>query len=325
MSNQALSDRRAGLDVPLTTISLGIPTDQAFIGNTLLPSLMVPLSTATIPVWGTEAFRIREDKVGDFSEPDKLDVSLDKVTFEVDGHAKMAPISDRQQRESVMGPFKIDLDQQIVYTVRASMDLQREYAQSKLMTTTGNYSSTHRQDQNGLSRLWSDPTIDPMDDIIPMIETIIPNDSGVRPNTFWMGQEVWAALMLNPLVRVRIFGTTGPQPLPSAAQFGALIGIDRVLVGRTIGRAYNGTTTTTTKLWGKNAGLTWVPPTAGTRIPAFGYTVEQSVFAGGSQSFIRFRDELMGASGGEWVKGASFYTPVELFPDAGALFYNAVA
>ena len=32
-----------------------------------------------------------------------------------------------------------------------------------------------------------------------------------------------------------------------------------------------------TKLWGKNLGLLWVPPTAGKRIPAFGYTVEHDL------------------------------------------------
>ena len=322
MATQALSDRRAGLDVPLTNLSLAIAPDQTFIGNTLLPTIMRPTSTTTIATFGTEAFRIRYDKVGDYSEPDKLDVAIDKVTFEIDGHALMAPRSDRHQLESQRAGFGIDLDAELVYTLRASMDLERERAQAALITAPGSYGTNNKVDINAAANLWDNGANDPLDNIIDAIESVVPNASGRRPNVFWMGQEVWAGLMQNALVRQRIMGTTGPQPLPTTTQFASLIGVDRVLVGRSISRDESGAVT---KIWGKNAGLVWVPPTAGNRIPAFGYTVEQSVFGGGSEAVVRFRDEKMGASGGEWIKRSAFYTPVLLFPDAGFLFYNAVA
>ncbi len=323
MGTQALDARRASLDVVLTNLSLGIAPDQELIGNSLLPTLMRPTSTTTIGVWGTEAFRVREDKVGDYSEPDKLDVSIDKTTFEIDGHALMAPISDRHQIEGLRGPLGVNFEEEAVRTVRFSMDLARERAQATLLTASGTYTgSGHVIDLNSPSHPWDNSSNDPLEDIVPVIESVIPNDSGRRPNTMWMGQEVWAGLLTNTKVRDRLFGTHGPQPTPTLAQFASLVGLDNVYVGRAMTKTSAGVNT---KVWGKKAGILYVPPTSGARIPAFGYTVEQSVFGGGSEAIIRFRDEKMGASGGDQIKRSAFYTPVCLFPDAGVLFTNAVS
>lgn len=322
MSTQALSDRRTGLDVPMTTLSLGIPLDQMFIGDRVLPRMMHPTSKATLMVWGTEAFRIREDKIGDWSEPDQLDISYDKTTFEIDGHAFKGAVSRREQVEAQRGLFQVDLDYQMLQTIKASMALSREKGQADLIRTASAYSPSHVLDLNGLSQQWDDPAVDPLATLIDVVETLMPNDSGMRPNTLWMGQAVWAKLIQNPLVRVRIMGTTGPQPLPTAQQFASLIGIDTILVGRAVSRTEGGVIT---KIWGKDAGLIYVPPTAGARVPAFGYTVSQSVYGNGSEAVVRWPDENIGASGGDWIKRSDFYTPTILFKDAGVLLQNVVA
>lgn len=321
MGTNALNDRRAGQNIALRNLSIGIPTDQDYIGDQLLPSLLVPISTVKIPVWGTEAFRIREDRVGDFSEPDKLDISIDTTTVEVDGHSFMGPVSRRQQAESMNGPLQIDLDFEVLQAIKAVMALAREKQQADLLTSTAVYGSTFKQDQNGLTRLWSDSTIDPIDDLVPMMETTLPDASGKRPNVLWMGQPVWAAIQSNTLIKDRIYGTGGPQGIPKVAQFADLIGIEKVLVGRAISKTPGGVNT---KLWGKNAGLAYVPPTSGRRIPATGYTVEWA-YNGSTEAIFKFPDEKMGSTGGDWLKRSSWYTPTLLFSGSSALFYNAVA
>lgn len=322
MGTDALDARRAGIDAVLTNLSIGIPLEQDFIGDTLLPALKQPLSTVKMPVYGTEAFRIREDRVGDFSEPDKLDISIGTTTVSVDGHALEAPVSDRHQQESQRGPLRIDLERDALLTVVASMRLAREKMQADLVTSQSIYSADNKKDLNGLSLRWDDATVDPAEILIPMLETTVPDVSGKRPNVLWMGQPVWAALIQNPAIRNKVFGTTGPGGIPTMAQVAGVLGVDRILVGKAISRTVGGVVT---KLWGKNAGVMTVASLAGFRQPSFGYTVEQTVFGGASEKVVKIRDEHMGASGGDWIKRSSFYTPVSVFPDSGALFYNAVA
>jgi len=326
MGNQALNDRRANIDVVLTKLSIGIPTDQDFIGDALLPPFPQSLSVVRMPVFGNEAYRIREDRVGDFSVPEKLDISVGTTLLEVDGHALAGQVSDRQQQESVQGPLNVDLENEVLQTIVSSMDLAREKMQADLLCASATYSGNSK-DLNGASARWDDDSVDPLADLINVIETVIPDGSGKRPNTLWMGQQVWAKLIQNANIKNRIYGTTGPQPIPTQAQVASLIGIQNLYVGRAVSAlaGSGGAQGTVTKLWGKNAGLLYVPPTAGKRVPAFGYTVEQTVFGGASEKVIRVRDEMMGASGGELIKRSSFYTPTALFPKAGYLFYNVVA
>lgn len=323
LGTSALDDRRAGIDVPMTKLSIGIPVDQDYIGDQILPVLSQPLSTAKLAKFGNEAFRTRDDRVGDFSQPDKIDVGLDSVSIEVDGHALEAPISDRQAKESMQGPLRVNLEMQAVMTVKSAMSLSREKLQADLVTSTAVYATTHKKDLNGLSQRWDDNSIDPIDNLIDAIETVVPDDSGKRPNVFWMGQQVWAKLILNTKMKDRIFGNHNPQGLITKAAVAGLLGLDKVLVGVAISRADG--TEAITKLWGKSAGLLYVAPTSGNRLPSFGYTVEQTVFENSSEQVVRIRDEHMGASGGDWAKRSHFYTPASVFPASGFLFSNAVA
>jgi hypothetical protein len=323
MGSDALNDRRAGTDVVLTNLSIGIPVDQDLIGDSLLPSIPVKTSVVKIPVWGNEAFRIREDRVGDYGEPDKLDISVDTTLLEVDGHALEAPVSDRHEQEAAQSALSYDLKFEALQTIVSNMRLAREKMQADLLTSTAVYTTaSHKKDLNGLSRLWSDNTVDPLEDIIPMLESTVPDDSMKRPNVFWMGQPVWAALMQNTKILDRLYGQIGPRGVPKPQNLADLLGIDRVAVGRAISKTAGGVNT---KLWGKNAGLLWVAPTAGKRMPSFGYTVEQTVFGSSAEKVITYRKENMGASGGDIVKRSAFFTPTATFVNSGSLFYNAVA
>lgn len=327
MGSQALNDRRANIDVVLTNLSIGIPTDQDFIGDRLLPALPQDLSTVKMPVYGNEAYRIREDRVGDYGRPDKLDISMGTASVEVDGHALAGEVSDRHQQESQRGPLNVDLEAEVLQAIVGQMNLAREKMQADLLCAQATYGA-NKTDLNATAGRWDDDAVDPLANLIKAIETDIPDGSGKRPNALWMGQQVWAKLIQNVKIKDRIYGTTGPQPIPTLAQVASLIGVDNVYVGRAVSAlapATFGQQGTITKLWGKNAGLLYVPPTAGKRVPAFGYTVEQKVFNGASQSVIRVREEMMGASGGQIIKRSSFYTPTALFPKAGWLFFNAVA
>jgi hypothetical protein len=318
MSTDALAARRINIDRFYTNLSIGIAADQPMIGDTVLPVLRTDLSSVKIRAFGTEAWRIIDDLVGDYSMPQRVQITADKITVEVDGHALENPISDRHQLEATRGPAAWNLEQESMFVLKQRMLLWREKLQADLVTDPAVYQTANKTDLNGVE--W-DTAVDPFDAIIAAIETNLPNVSGRRPNVFWMGQPVWAKFIVNAAVKNRIYGTTNPQGVPTLDQIASLIGVDRVVVGRAVSRTAGGTVT---QLWGKNAGLLYAAPTAGTSIPAFGYTVEQSVFGSASEAVVRIRDEHMGASGGFYLKRSHFYSPVITFANAGYLWYNAV-
>ena len=338
--SNALDDRRASVDVVLQNVSIGIKPPSDFIGDLILPPHPQALSEAKMKVWGTEAYRIRDDRLADFSEPSKLDIQAGLTTVNVDGHGLMAPVSDRHQQEALQGPLNYDLAARETKTVTAQMLLSREKLQADLVTAAATYASANKCDlnANGMkadgtqsagNHQWDNGSNDPIDDLTAAIESVVPDATGQRPNLVWLGQPVWAALVRNTAFKNRVFGTANPQGVPTLAQLATIIGVDRVIVGRALSRTADATTFgnggTVTKLWGKNAGCLYVAPDAGDVEPAFGYTIEQSVFGGATSKIITIRDEKMGASGGYWVKRAAFYTPAALYPNAGFLFYNVIA
>ncbi len=319
MGTTALDARRTNIDRFYTGLSIGIAPDQLFIGDKILPVLMTPLSTEKIAAYGTEAWRMIDDLVGDFSMPARIDISMGKITIEVDGHALENPVSDRHQIESIRGPLQLDLETRALYVLKQRMLLRREKLQADLVQNPAVYTATtHVIDKNGAE--W-DTVVDPLDDIVTQVQLTIISGTGRMPNVFWCGAQVWAKLIQNAAIKNRIFGQFAPQSTPTTAQFANLIGVDAVLVGRAVSRSAAGVSTF---LWGKNAGLAFVPPVAGQEVPAFGYTIEQSVFGNNSEAVNRIRDEHMGASGGWYLKRSHFYTPTITFKDAGTLFTNVV-
>lgn len=338
--SNALDDRRASVDIVLTNLSIGIKPPSDFIGDALLPRFVQKLSEAKVPVFGTEAYRIRDDRLGDFSEPSKLDIQAGTTTINVDGHSLMGVVSDRHQREATQGPLNYDLAGHVLRTVTSQMLLSREKLQADLVTAAATYATANKVDLNayGLNadgsqqagnHQWDNSSNDPIDDLVAAIESLIPDACGMRPNTVWFGQQVWAAIQRNQKVKDRIFGSTNPQGVVTQAAFQGVLGVDRLLIGRALSRTADATTYgnggTVTKLWGKNAGVLYVPPTSGDIEPAFGYTIEQDVFQGASEQVKVIRDEKMGATGGDLIKRSAFYTPAALYPNAGMLFYNVIA
>jgi len=328
MGNAALDSRRA-IDAASTQISLGIKAEQTLVGDQLLPVLPLKLSKVNFPKFGTEAFRMIDDAVSDKSEAKRIDVAWDKFSLEIDGHSLMAPVSYRELNEAQNGPFSVDLEAEALYVLKQRMLLRREKLQADLVQNNSLYSATHKQDLNGTSSRFDDASVDPTAVVRPFVEKILPRACGHKPNTIVMGSDVWIGLIENPYIKNRIFGTTGPQGLVTETQVAGLFGVEKLIVGRAVTYAEPATdildTTSSTNLWGKNVILAWVPPTAGSKIPAFGYTPEQIVFAGGSELITRIEKPELGPTGGFMFKRSHMYTPALVFADAGAILYNAVS
>lgn len=330
-SSLPLTNRRIGIDKFYTGLSVGIAPDQAFIGDQVFPVLQGELSRMLILKYGVEAWQMIDDAVGDRSMPKRVDIAMSKLSIDIEGHALINPVSDREQQESVKGPAQFDLEKQALYTLKQRMLLRREYLQATLAQNPALYPSGNVHAHASAGVRWDHLSggvndVDPIAELIPYVVNTVPSLIGRRPNLAWMGSAVWQALATSTLVKQRIFGINNPQGTPAVEQFASLIQVDKVLVGYAVTRPEPGDeNSATTPIWGKNFGLAYVPPVSGTQIPSFGYTAEQRVFGSAAESVVRIRNEYMGPTGGWDLKRSAFYSPVMTFPNAGQIFTNVVS
>ena len=137
---------------------------------------------------------------------------------------------------------------------------------------------------------WSDATSsDPIGDV-RSARTDMMESTGYMPNTFVMSQRVMDALVDHPDIvdRIKYSGGVGNQnPARTTAEaLAQLFEVDRILVMRAIrNTAAEGDTNAHSFIGGKNALLTFVPPTPGLMTPSAGYTFTWSGYQGGGNEF----------------------------------------
>ncbi len=314
-ANAALDLRRMNVDRFLSQVSIGIAADQELIGDQLLPVLSQDLDKALIAKWGSEAFVITDDEVGDRGTPKPLDISTDKVTVTVEGHARMAEVAPREQNATQLAAFPYDLMARKLYAVKQAMMLRREYLQATLLQNSALWSGN----TGALTAKLGTPTSDPVPELIAKIDLAISDTSGRRPNTIMFAADAWANFRSLTKVRAQIMGLNNPQSFVTEAQVASFLGVDKVLVGRAVSRVAS-SGALNTRLWTNTILLAWVPPVTGEEIPALGYTVEQKLFGGASMAVGKWFDQKPGVAGINFAKMAWLYTPALLFPGAGYLF-----
>jgi hypothetical protein len=178
---------------------------------------------------------------------------------------------------------------------------------------------------------WSDQTSgDPIGDMrkakTDMLET-----TGYEPNTLIMSQRVMDALVDHPDIvdRIKYSGGVGNQnPARTSAQtLSQLFEVERILVMRAIqNTAAEGLTNAHSFIGGKNALLTYVPPTPGLMTPSAGYTFTWSGYQGASNEFgisvTRREREIINATE---VESEMAYVHKLVAADLGVFFSGIVA
>ena len=127
---------------------------------------------------------------------------------------------------------------------------------------------------------WSDfANSDPITDVDLGHQTVQKN-TGKRPNTLTVGQEVQDILKVHPLL-LDLYKHTGAGML-SQERVGEALGVQNYKVGAAVKNTANVEATFSgSYVWGKNALLMWVPASPGLRVPSAGYTFVWSALDGG--------------------------------------------
>lgn len=282
------------VDPVLSTIAQGYSNDS-FIANKIFPAVNIEKSKMKIPVFGKEAFYIRETDrairaVSNRIPPTNISL-IDIETQEKD--IEMA-LDHLEQSEATN--FERYL-RQVTKTLKESIDLAKEKTSADIVQNTSNY-DTDMKEVVASADAWDDGTnsIDP-------IEIIKDGMSSVRgkiaryPNTMIIGEATYRTLMQHSKILDRIkYSTLGKA---SKNILSELTDIPNIYVGLSV---YTADGTDFTDIWGDNVVLAYVNQNdremRSEFDPSFGYTfrrkgmpeVDTYTENGGKLKVIRYTD-----------------------------------
>ncbi len=178
---------------------------------------------------------------------------------------------------------------------------------------------------NNQLQFWNQAASTPIEDVRTMMRTVL-ESTGFMPNTFTLGRPVFDILVDHPDVVGRLDrGQTPVGPaMANKSQMASLFGVEEVLVMDAIqNTAKEGQTAAHSFIGGKNALLSYKPPTPGIMTPSAGYTFSWSApFGAGADGMrvSRFRMEHLKS---DRVEIEMSYDQKKVSPDLGA-FFNAI-
>lgn len=215
-----------------------------------------------------------------------------------------------------------NLDRDSTEFVTDKLQMRREVAFSTNLFTTGVW-GTDKVGNTDFTQWSNYAASSPITDIATYVD-IIEGLIGRTPNTWVMGKQVWTQLRWHPDLIDLIKYTQ--KAVISSDLFASLIEFAKVLVGRAIytttaeGTAESAVTYS--RIWGKNAGMFWVPDRPSLLAPAAAYTFVWQRVPNAIQYVKRMRNEEREI---DIIEGNSYFTQVKTGANAGLFMSGAVA
>lgn len=176
---------------------------------------------------------------------------------------------------------------------------------------------------------WSDATNgDPIGDIRTGVDTVL-ESTGFKPNKLTIGRQVFTQLIDHPDIQARISGgaTTSQPSLANRNLLAQIFELDEVIVGEAIqNTAGENLTNSHSFILGKNALLSYSPPTPGLMIPSAGYTFAWDGYLMGTNEMGFVTDTIRRSEeDSDVVRGRSHYSQKLVAADLGYFFSGIVA
>lgn len=277
-----------GIDPVLTNISVAWP-NEGFVGNRLFPQVTVAKQSALYYVFNREAWSI--DPGGDVRAPGTVaneipGMKVSTQPYFAKEHSLQTPVTD-EERENADSPFNPDRDGAELVTMKIM--LQRELAMRDVVQTASNYPAANVVTLAGTTQFNDYVNSDP----IGVFKT------GIRQvhktmftmlNTAIIPWEVMTVLEDHPDFIERI--KYSERAILTEDIIASLLGIPNIIVpGVGYNTANPGQTESLGYLWGKDILLAYVPPRAGTKIPAYAYEFVWGYGGGRPMVIDRWREE----------------------------------
>lgn len=324
------------VDSALTNISVAfLQSADKFVAGQVFPNVAVGKQSDRYFVYDRGDFnRDEAEKRAPSTESSGSGFDLDNTpTFFCDVYAHHKDISDQIASNADM---VLNLQTDATNFVMHKMLIKREKTWASDFFTTGVWTT----DITGVSATpssnqviqWSDTTSgDPIGNIRAAI-TAVEQSTGFTPNTMTIGKQVLDALEDHPDIvdRIKYSGMTGAGGNPARVNeqtLAQLFGLERILVMRAIeNTADRGQTNSHSFIGGKNALLTYTPPSAGILLPSAGYTFSWQGYLGtGNPNGIAISRFRMDNLRSERVEGEMAYDQKLVAADLGYFFSGIVA
>lgn len=294
-------------------------SNAAYVATRVMPVASVRKQSDYYPIWGKEAFRLREDAADAHSDINTVDYEVSRDTYFAGGHALAAFIGDDESVDPVF-----DRRRDSATLLMESLLLAMESRAYSFLCDAANYT--------GGDVLTTAANLDSASvDVAAWMDTqkdAVAAKCGRRPNAWTIGQDVWKGLKHNSGLRTAILGTSGG--VLSVDMVRQHLELDDLAVTRTLyDTAPEGQEPVLSPLWTAEHGvLYWRGPASsdqfgrpalGEKVPTFARTFVWSPGAGdtnpeaagnvGGVRVLRWRHQgaPKGTGGGEWLQVSYYY------------------
>ena len=298
------------VDPALSNVSIRY-SNESYIADAIFPTIRTAKQTGKYYLYDKSNLRLANTQRAAGSGANEIDFGLSTSNFYCEDHALKEFVADeiQDQADAALNPL-IDTTE----TLTDQMLLDREVRLANILTSTAKL--TNNTTLSGTSQ-WSDyVNSDPISDVRTARTTIHQNIFR-KPNTLIIGKPVFDVLIDHPQIVDRIkYSQLG---VASSELLARVFQLEKVLVGEAGQNTANeGQTDVLAYVWGKNAIVAYVTPSAGLKKVSLGYT-----FTYAARQVKRWRDE---DREGTYVRiGQDNYVQQLIAAAAGYLIAAAVA
>ena len=325
MPNPTRSD--VHVNAPLTNISVAYVQDEKkFFADKVFPIVPVQKQSDRYFEYSREdMLRIIADERAVSAESAGGGYDLDNTpNYSARKYAVHKDV-DEDIRANADQPIDMDRDATIYVTQQLLMKRDKLFA-STFMTT-----SVWTTDRAGVAAApagtqflqWNDAASTPIEDISADLDRV-EERTGFRPNVFCCGAKVWTALKNHPDLIDRIKYTQ--KGVLSEDLFASLVGVDRVVVMRSIENTANkGATAAYSYITGKVALLVYAAPSPSLMQPSGGYIFTWTGLLGSGAFGMRIKKMPVPLKNSDRVEGELAFDMKLVAAPTGVFYTTAVA
>lgn len=292
------------VDPVLTSLATGY-TNEQFVGDQLMPFVLVDKEGGKIPLFGKEHFKVYATERALRAKSNRINPEdIGSVDVAMDEHDLEYPIDYREDAESAF-----PLQARATNTVVEGIRLRHEVMVADMVQNPANYAVGNKIALSGASR-FTDATSDP-EGVVSDAKAAVRAKIVKEPNTMVIGYATWRVLKRHPQLKAILSDTR--SRLVQLADLREIFEIENIVIGKAVKASDAGITT---DIWGDNIVLSYVPTvkSAGDRSqyePSFGYTLRKR---GNPVVDTRTEDGKI-----ELIRNTDIFRPFLLGADAGYL------
>lgn len=296
------------VDPVLTNLATGY-TNEQFVGDQLMPFVLVEKEGGKIPLFGKEHFKVYATERALRAKSNRINPEdIGSVDVAMDEHDLEYPIDYREDAESAF-----PLQARATNTVVEGIRLRHEVMVADMVQNPASYAVGNKIALSGTSR-FTDATSDP-EGVVSDAKAAVRAKIVKEPNTLVIGYPAWRVLKRHPQLKA-ILSDTRPR-LVQLADLREIFEIENIVVGKAVKASDAGVTS---DIWGDNLVLAYVPKAGGERSPyepSFGYTLRKR---GNPVVDTRLEDGKI-----ELIRNTDIFRPFLLGADAGYLISDTNA